>query len=154
MPLPEVRLTDAYLANKRRALRRRRAAGRADGEAGMRVMWTARVGLGVVACVGVGSQVPAALLCETRSATVKIRDVCRTGETVVDTRALGLVGPPGLIGPQGPKGDPGDVGMPGLQGPLGPQGPPGVEGPAGTQGPRATRAIRGHPVPEGLPVSS
>jgi hypothetical protein len=48
----------------------------------------------------------AAVLCQTRGGTLKVRDVCRSKETGVDPVALGLQGPKGDQGEQGPPGPP------------------------------------------------
>ena len=68
--------------------------------------------MAVVACVAMSAAASAAMLCRTRSATVKVRDVCRPRERTLDPVALGLQGPPG------PKGDPGMQGPQGLPGPA------------------------------------
>ena len=51
--------------------------------------------------------------------SVKLRNVCRKTEVVVDPAEIGLQGPEG---PAGEKGEPGDIG------PVGPAGPSGVDG--------------------------
>ena len=68
--------------------------------------------MAVVACVAMSAAASAAVLCRTRSATVKVRDVCRPRERTRDPVALGLQGAPG------PKGDPGMQGPQGLPGPA------------------------------------
>jgi len=78
--------------------------------------------MAVVACVAISASASAAVLCKTRSATVKLRDKCKRKETQIDPVALGL---------QGPKGDKGDMGDPGPQGQPGAPGPTGPAGPAG-----------------------
>ena len=60
--------------------------------------------------------------------SVKIRNICRKSEVVVDPADLGMVGPEG---PQGPKGDAGEKGDTGDQGP---QGDPGLDGQPGADG--------------------
>jgi len=85
--------------------------------------------MAVVACVAMSAAASAAVLCRTRSATVKVRDACKRRETRLDPVALGLQGAPG---PQGPKGD---KGGPGPQGRLGPPGPTGATGATGPPGP-------------------
>ena len=55
----------------------------------------------------------------TYNTNVKLREVCKTGETQLDSTALGLQGPQGE---QGPAGSPGTDGKDGTQGPTGPPG--------------------------------
>jgi hypothetical protein len=50
----------------------------------------------VVVLLAVASTADAAVMCKTRSGTVKIRDACRPRETVVDPVALNLQGPRGV----------------------------------------------------------
>ena len=69
-------------------------------------------GVHVVACVATSAAASAAVLCRTRSATVKVRDVCRPRERTLDPVALGLQGL------TGPKGDPGMQGPKGFAGPA------------------------------------
>ena len=70
--------------------------------------------MAVVACVATSAAASAAVLCATRSRTVKVRDVfCRRRERTLDLVSLGLQGPTGAQGtpgPAGPKGDKGDTG--------------------------------------------
>lgn len=53
----------------------------------------------VLVLVFLASAVQAALLCQTRSGTAKVRDTCRPRETQLDPVALGLEGPQGMPGP-------------------------------------------------------
>ena len=68
------------------------------------------------------SAAQAAVICQTRGGTLKVREVCRTKETVADPVALGL---------KGPKGDLGEPGPMGLSGPAGPAGAARGDDPAG-----------------------
>ena len=77
--------------------------------------------MAVVACVATSAAASAAVLCATRSRTVKVRDVfCRRRERTLDLVSLGLQGPTGAQGTPGPAGPKGDKGDMGLQGPPGP----------------------------------
>ncbi|MDC0292656.1 collagen-like protein [Candidatus Binatia bacterium] len=74
--------------------------------------------------------------------TVKLRNLCRKSEVVVDPTEIGLQGPEGPQGIQGPQGDPGvkgDTGDSGPKGDSGAAGPAGPQGAPGTQGPRGDR---------------
>lgn len=84
--------------------------------------------------VSVPSSAFASVLCETRAATVKVRDACKRGETLIDPVALGLQGPKGDAGPQGQQGSQGPRGFNGGQGPQGPKGDKGDPGTAGAPG--------------------
>src|SRR5436309_15499506 len=51
---------------------------------------------------GTWSTTLAAVLCKTRSESVKVRDTCKPREVQLDPIALGLQGPTGPTGPAGP----------------------------------------------------
>lgn len=63
--------------------------------------------------------------------SVKIREVCKSGETQLDAAQLGVQGEQGPEGPEGPPGPGGPQGPQGIQGPTGPEGPQGAPGVAG-----------------------
>ena len=60
--------------------------------------------------------------------TVKLRNICRKSEVVVDPADLGMVGPEGPQGPTGDAGEKGDTGDQGAQGDAGQDGLPGADG--------------------------
>ena len=60
--------------------------------------------------------------------TVKLRNICRKSEVVVDPAEIGLQGPKGDTGDQGPAGPKGDTGDQGPQGDAGQDGLPGADG--------------------------
>ncbi len=87
-----------------------------------------------------------------RTRVVGANGSCRSHETKISGKSLGITGPTGPQGPQGAqgvRGDQGATGPTGLTGPTGPQGATGATGPTGLTGPIGPAGATGATGPQG-----